>query len=507
VKLILQAVFLSAIVIGPALAQLAPKEPSPNPLGHSMITPEGMVHDSAMIRPPLLPEDSKYRDLNGDEMKLILREMTAISIKDRDRGNPFWGRNLGQQGHVDTQDWTIAKFRHYGLADVRKEPIVIGPVWTVASYDITFESDGQSFKLTSSRPSRLATPPGGLNLPLIWVGTGSEADFLGRDVQGKAVLVQDIPLPGDLRHSAALEGVVARAYAKGAAAVGLVFGISDNFAIWQDTGGKHGFNLGYEDGIRVRNLLGQGKEVRLKYKLDAGYKSGLPAAHIWGTLPGATDEEILVVAHMDGYFEAALDNASGMAVMMGIIKHYANIPQSQRRRTMRFVATAGHHADAIERAAGGGPGTRSLHEKHDFSKTAWLLNLEHVAVVRTKYWGPHLRLSTAVSPMRWSVFGSERATQIALENFRRFNVGIIGDMDPRAVGEISAIFADAPSIQSITSPEIKHTEQDTADWIPAAGLEQIARAHSRIIDQLDTLPISAIRPKAAPPAQMAAGDR
>ena len=41
---------------------------------------------------------------------------------------------------------------------------------------------------------------------------------------------------------------------------------------------------------------------------------------------------------------------------------------------------------------------------------------------------------------------------------------------------------DVPTIQVITSPEIKHTEQDTPDWVPAVGLEQIARAYAKIID-------------------------
>ena len=44
---------------------------------------------------------------------------------------------------------------------------------------------------------------------------------------------------------------------------------------------------------------------------------------------------------------------------------------------------------------------------------------------------------------------------------------------------------DVPTIQVITSPEIKHTEQDTPDWVPAVGLGQIARAYARIIAEGD----------------------
>ncbi len=64
---------------------------------------------------------------------------------------------------------------------------------------------------------------------------------------------------------------------------------------------------------------------------------------VWGTLPGATDETIYVLAHRDGWFEAAGDNASGVATMLGLAEHFAKIPRSRRRRTIIFIGTDGHH--------------------------------------------------------------------------------------------------------------------------------------------------------------------
>jgi hypothetical protein len=71
--------------------------------------------------------------------------------------------------------------------------------------------------------------------------------------------------------------------------------------------------------------------------------------------------------------------------------------------------------------------------------------------------------------------------------FRRFNVGITADMDPGASGEAGSLARDAPMMQVITSPEIKHTEQDTPEWVPSAGLEQVARAYAKIIDEVNKL--------------------
>jgi hypothetical protein len=299
-------------------------------------------------------------------------------------------------------------------------------------------------------------------------------------VRGKAVVVQDIPLPGDIRHTLALEGVLERAAEKGAGAVGIVYGISDNFAAWQPTGDLPGFNLGYEDGMRIREQVGRGERVTVRLRLEAEMVSGLEAASVWGTLPGRSEEEILIVAHLDGFFQGASDNGSGLAAMIGLLDYYSKIPREQRARTIRFLGSVGHHS---------GPGTNWLADNREtaLDNTAFAINLEHVAITRAKYWGPQLRMMNAVSPMRWWVNGSPEVLDIVLDSFNRFNVGITADMDPGASGEMGRVARMVPSMQVITSPEIKHTEQDTPEWVPAVGLEQITRAYARIIDPLGAL--------------------
>ena len=73
---------------------------------------------------------------------------------------------------------------------------------------------------------------------------------------------------------------------------------------------------------------------------------------MWGTLPGATDETIYIMAHRDGWFDASGDNASGVASMVGLAEHYGKIPQAQRKRTMIFVALDGHHNSGEGSAVG-----------------------------------------------------------------------------------------------------------------------------------------------------------
>jgi len=476
-----------------------------NPLGQPLVDARGFPPDDVMIEIPLRADDAKYGDLRGPGMKTMVEEIAAISRRDRDvHGNIYWGRNAGSQGHVEAEDWTIAKFNKLGLTDVHK---VFAPplaMWQAKSYDITFSADGMTFKLPSARPSLSESTT--QNLEMIWLGQGSAADFAGRDVRGKAVIIQDIPLPGDIRHTIALEGAVKRAFDNGAAMVCNAYGLSDNFSDWQNTANKPGCNMGYRDSIQLRNLLGEGKAVRINYKLDASRAVRLPAATVWGTLPGNTAEEIFIVAHLDAFFEGALDNASGMAVMVGLAEHFAKIPKSQRRRTIHFIGSVGHHGPF---GGAGGPGTKQIHDTHNFSKTAFIINLEHVAVIRTKYWGPNLRPTTAVSPMRWTFDGSPKLLPMVRDSLERFNVATTADMDPTSGGEMGQIFRDAPSLQLITSPEIKHTEQDTPEWVPAVGLQQVARAYARIIDQVNTFSLKDIQPgkwPERPPAGTGGGE-
>ena len=175
--------------------------------------------------------------------------------------------------------------------------------------------------------------------------------------------------------------------------------------------------------------------------------------------------------------------------MMGLAEHYAKIPRGERPRTLRFLASVGHH---------GGPGTSWLHDNREtaLANTVLAINLEHVAVVRTKYWGPRLRMMNAVSPMRWWVNGSPTLLDTVLDAFNRFNVGVTADMEGGASGEMGRMARDVPSVQVITSPEIKHTEQDTPEWVPAVGLEQIGRAYAKIIDGIADVDREELQPRA-----------
>ena len=319
------------------------------------------------------------------------------------------------------------------------------------------------------------------------------------------MIIQTILAPGQMGNSASWEGATIRAEASGAALIVGIWGYGGNLAVWQSTNAFQmvrnddgtsryvsesvdtpGFFMGFEDGRTLRDLVATGQPVTVSARAETETREGLSSPSIYGTLPGTTDETIYVMAHMDGYYDAALDNASGMAVMIGLAEQFARVPEAQRRRNITFIGTAGHHV--------GSPNAPYLRDQGMLEKAALMLNLEHIAPTQFIAFNNELRLTNTVSPRRWWVHGSRRLLDITLDAYRTFGVTLIGEMDGRATGEMMAIDKDAPSVQLIRSPEHKHTDGDIPALVPAAGLEAVARAFAKIIDQVNTLDLAELQP-------------
>ncbi len=142
-------------------------------------------------------------------------EQADIARRYRDQGHPkYWGRLIGTSGDVEAVDWMVAKFKSAGLTDVRSQALDLVPQWFPQSWDVALVGGGKTIALESAQPDygTVGTPREGLDLEAVYVGLGSEADFSGRDVTGKAVFV--FPMLG-----APNEGAVRRANEKGAAAI------------------------------------------------------------------------------------------------------------------------------------------------------------------------------------------------------------------------------------------------------------------------------------------------
>jgi hypothetical protein len=489
--------FAGVLIAG---STIAVEVPSAQTTSQPLLDPAGYVREDAYIPAPLPASERAYAGIDGRRMKALVNEFVAISRRSRDDGNKYWGRIAGTKYEAMTADLIEAKFRSLGLVDINRPAFNLPPQWFPLDWEVTASGAGKTLTFPSLRPAlgSAPTPASGLDVDAVWVGLGTAADFAGRDVKGKAVVIHSMLAPGQMGQSARFESSFIRARDAGAAAIIGVWGYYDNMAVWQGLGGGFtspnfppGFFVGFEDGRKLRDLLSDGP-VRLRLRLQTEIRPNLQSVSVYGTLPGTTDENILVMAHMDGWFDAALDNASGLATMLTLAEHFAKIPRSERRRNMVFIGTAGHHV--------GSPNAIYLRDTRAdlLAKTALMINCEHVAATQTLNWDTRLRRSTAVWPRRWNVNGSPRLVDLVLGAYQTFGVGVVGDMDPTATGEMGAIFRLRPSLQIIRSPENKHTDADVPEMVPAAGLEAVGRAFAKIVVEANKLDMAALLPSPSP---------
>ena len=438
--------------------------------------------------------DAVYADLDGMKIKGYINEITAISRKSRDDGNQYWGRITGSPYDKMTTDWVAAQFKRIGLETRVQEFTDLPEQWWPTSWEVSAVG-AQSVSLKTAFPLyRSVGTTEQMNLQPVWVGMGTAADFDGRDVHGKAVVAYGFPNPGGRENTALTFGIVKRAEEGGAAALFIVLGFPGNVMNEPTAAGTQPparmpiFMLGNQDGTLIRQMIEQNQSPVIRFRLAVELRTGMKTETIWGILPGSTEENVAVMAHTDSFFEGAMDNASGMATMVALAEHYAKIPKNQRRRTMTFFTTSAHHSPSGNNAS-----LRWIHNnmKQMWSKTALLVNCEHTAQVATFLVGETLYGSNQVSARRWFVGGSNQLKTIVMKDFKDYGMALFSRPEPRPGGELGQVFTDAPSFH-IIDQIVYHTDMDTLNAVPAAGLEQSAHVFAKIIDDVNKVEMNAL---------------
>jgi peptidase M28-like protein len=454
---------------------------------------------------PLPATGKAYGTIDGRHLWQYVREQADIAERYRDSGHPqFWGRIAGTSGDVEDAEWLLGKYRQAGLTDTHSQTVTFfDPQWAPQSWEVTATAPGKTLKLSSAQPPYGAVGTDGrlLDLPAAYVGLGTEADFAGRDVRGKAVLF----VRSQFTYAIGPADVLKRAEDRGAAAILIsdLRGGNFNVQAYRAATRLPSFNLGTDDAVALRDLIAAepGDPPHVEIRLDAKWEPGQKSFLVWGTLPGATDETIYVIAHRDGWFDAAGDNASGVATLLGVAEYFAKVPQGQRRRTLIFVGTDGHH-----QVNPGGYGREWMAANRDklFAKTAVMFNAEHPSEVLT-HGGATGGWTETIIPNAWYAGGSGRPqlTRIARDAFHEFGLPVWpepGETPPS--GDIGPFVGFLPGVVVQSNDFMNmHTTGDTPDNVAWTGLEAATRAYARIIDEVNKLALSELRQGPGAPYQ------
>lgn len=467
--------------------------------------PAAAVGDDYGPVPARVPAGEEGGDeLRGERVRGHLETIVGFSRTSRAEGNRLWGRITGRPSGRAVVEWAARRFRDAGLEGVEVQSFeAAGDMWWPRSWEVRLLGDpaygagSDDVVLESALPTRGSRITGeAITAPLVYVGDAREAILARTDVAGKVAVQHVRPTYGVYADRRATVERARKLLDRGAAAVLNAVEQPGNMHV-KDFGGCGGpcFNLGGEDATFLEGVLdraaaaGSTPTPRVRLALEAEELSGLTAANAVGVVPGRSDENIVVNAHADGWFEAAGDNGDGLAVQVALARHFA-ARDEEPARTLVFVASAGHHSRGMN-----GPSNFVRMNPGLTRNTVLVLNLEHVAqhnISRLGGW-------TVDSVEEPKLFGitNEAPFLIALarRGVERYGYNLRSVATSSVPGDLGG-YAElgVPRVQGIHAGPLYHTSGDVLATISVPGLERAARFYAYFVREAAKAPLARIDP-------------
>ncbi len=427
----------------------------------------------------------------------------------------MWGRIAGFPSSDATVEWAVGEFRKAGVTEVKTQAITQdekSALWLPLSWKVTllgdpaFGAGSADIVLESALPLGPSSIPGGTMIaPLVYVGAASPAVVQHIDVKGKIAVQLVVPQGHMLFERGAIDSRAEELVKRGAVGVFNLVRLPGN-ELSRDFSncGNPCFNIGGRDGLFLESILdraaqaGVQDKVRVRIDLQTQTYRGLKALNGLGVIRGASDDVIVLNAHVDGWFDGAGDNGDGLAVLVALARHFAK-PANQPQRTIAFVASAGHHTPGIN-------GPRSFVAANpDLAKAAVMfVNIEHVA---QRNFSPSRTTSadgyreavadSGEAPIAVGVTNSSPYLQELIDaGPARYGVNLISERSTFQSGETGGWAGlNVAKVSVMQAPPLYHTTGEVLDVISAPGLERMARFLASFVAAVDRAPRERINPR------------
>ena len=301
--------------------------------------------------------------LPDKDIAALAREVNGAAAKQTLEGIVQQHRERGSRGFITSAEWVASRAREYGLEQVEilrlpaDGKIFYGtqrsrPAWDADKAELTDVGAGKEILLASydAVPMVLAedSESAQVTAPLVDAGSGGdEADYAGKDVKGKLVLVSGSP-------GEAQELAIGRF-----GAVGILSYQGNNATGWSgddldqirwghlDTFSAHptfAFMLSLRQANALKARLAAGESIRLHASVTAGQHVA-PYEVVTAVIPGADprlkDQEIAFTCHLDHPKPGANDNASGCSTTLEVGRTLQKLISAgtlaRPARTIRFI--------------------------------------------------------------------------------------------------------------------------------------------------------------------------
>lgn len=415
-------------------------------------------------------------------------------------------RRPGYPADVWAERWIAGRFRGFGLERVRLEPVMVRR-WRPRHWSLRVSTAGGERSLRCF-PAPYAEPVRHLELELAAFDRADPAAVAGKAALYDVVLQR---VPADLGLSATAPqrvvdpdgtmpgtahvvplapeqlNVMEPSIAAGAAA--FIGSLKDY------PGDSHHYYVPYDavprpipgvwisggDGAWLRGRLAAGP-VRIRLTATSS-TTEFESFNVVGELPGADDDLVIVGSHHDGPWASAVEDGSGISLVLAQASYWAARPVRARPHRLVFVLQAGHMS--------GGAGLHAFIARHraELDRAVLEVHLEHAAREFVERDGAVVPSGLAVP--RW-FFTSEaprleaavRAALVA-EDLRRSLIlpprALGGEQPPTDGGHYYSV-GGVPIVNFMAAPFYLFDRMDTLDKIDKAHLVPLTRATIRIIE-------------------------
>ncbi len=462
--------------------------------------------------PAVVPDgEENFSELEGERLAQDLEAIIEFSHESRRSeelgGNQMWGRVSGFPSGDAVVAWSAEQFRAAGISDVRVQGFGQDDdavQWLATSWSVTLLGDS-AFGVGSNdvvletamalAPSEIAG--GELTAPIIYVGRATAAEIMNMDVAGKIAIQHVTPQAHLVFERTPAVPRAQELFARGAVAVITMVDQPGNAMVrdFSNCGGPC-FNLGGQDSKFLSEVMdaaaldGSFSQLRIRLEVESEEHTGLQATNAIAVIPGRSNETIVLNAHTDAWFDGAGDNGDGLAVLMGLARHFSQTAEPLNR-TLVLVASAGHHTRGLN-----GPSNAVRMNPDLFDPALLIFNLEHVAqrnIAPARFlFEDGYRQFTAdagEAPIVVGISNSSRALQdVFTAGVQRYGTNFMSTESTMASGEGGGYrSAGVPIVTTMQAPPLYHTSGEVEEVISIPGLERMARFMAFFVEQVDAM--------------------
>ncbi|MEW6270209.1 MAG: M28 family peptidase [Thermodesulfobacteriota bacterium] len=236
------------------------------------------------------------------------------------------------------------------------------------------------------------------------------------------------------------------------------------------------------NGDRLLALLRGG---RARGRLRAASSVAEATSHnVTGVLRGPSDDWVIVGSHHDGPWASAVEDASGVALVLAQARYWAGIPEIERPHNLLFLLNAGHMA--------GGAGLRrftTVNEAFIRERVVLELHLEHVAR-EARVEDARLVPTDAPEWRWWFTSFIPPLEEIVADAICREDLGRSLLMPPqgfppgnaRPPTDAARFHPLSPIVSLLSAPMYLFDPADTVEMVHEESLVPLTRAAVRIVD-------------------------